>query len=286
MTSERRVVLVTGASSGIGLACADKLAAVGFRVYGTSRQPDFRPQRFEPLQMDMTDDSVARGIDHVLEREGFIDTLINNAGFALAGAVEDTSIEEAKRQLETNVFGVLRACQAVLPAMRQHGAGLIVNISSLGGLFGLPFQGLYSASKFALEGLSESLRLEVRPFGIRVVLVEPGDTRTSITHNRVLARASGVDSAYDEFFHRVQTVFEKEEAGGIAPEAVAVLVARIVACRHPRVRYTVGRPTQRLSALIKRLVPSTVFERILLSYYGLAAVPTNVTSTQAPGHVG
>jgi NAD(P)-dependent dehydrogenase (short-subunit alcohol dehydrogenase family) len=171
-----RVVLVTGASSGIGLSCAAHLAERGFRVYGTSRRPAAGPEsRVTMLTADVTDDhSVEHLVGTVLDREQRLDIVVNNAGMALAGPVEKTSIEEAKRQLEVNFFGAFRVCCAALPAMRSQRSGYIVNIGSIGGLVALPYQAMYSASKFALEGLSESLRMEVRPFGVRVVIIEPG----------------------------------------------------------------------------------------------------------------
>jgi NAD(P)-dependent dehydrogenase (short-subunit alcohol dehydrogenase family) len=268
------VALVTGASSGIGRACAGRLATQGFRVCGTSRRPGFQPTSFEPIVMDVTDGaSVTRGVANLIERYGRIDCVINAAGYGLGGSIEDTSIEEAQRQFEANLFGVLRVCQAVLPVMRRQRSGIIVNISSLGGLFGLPFQGLYSASKFALEGLTESLRLETRPFGIRVVLIEPGDVRTAITRNRVLTAASRDGSAYRDTFRRVLDVIEKEESAGIAASDVAALVARVVRTGRPRLRYTVGHPGQRLTALLKRTLPWSICERLLLSFYGAGRPP-------------
>src|SRR5579872_2559800 len=180
---ENRVALVTGASSGIGRACAELLAARDFRVYGASRHP-LPGSSFESLPMDVRDEeSVTAGIASIVQREGRLDVIVNNAGIAIAGAVEDTSVEEAKDQFDVNFFGALRVCRAVLPVLRDQRSGTIVNIGSIGGLIALPFQGLYSASKFALEGLSESLRLEVAPFGIHVVLIEPGDQQTPLTEN-------------------------------------------------------------------------------------------------------
>jgi NAD(P)-dependent dehydrogenase (short-subunit alcohol dehydrogenase family) len=270
MASDQPVAFVTGASSGIGKACAEKLAALGFLVYGTSRRPEFHSAHFHSLRMDVTDDESVKGaVQDVLGRHQRIDCVINNAGFGLGGSIEDTSIAEASRQFDTNLFGAMRVCRSVLPVMRQQRSGLIINISSLGGLFGLPFQGIYSASKFALEGFSESLRLETRQYGIRVVLVEPGDVKTAITKNRVLAAACHEGSSYTESFSRTLAVIEKEEAGGIPPEEIAARVARIVISPRPRFRYTVGHPTQRLSAWIRRFAPWPVFERILLSFYGL-----------------
>ena len=185
-TENKRVVLVTGASSGIGLACATHLAGRGYRVYGTSRRPGAgQAGSLAMLAADVTDDgSVEQAVATVLDREGRLDIVVNNAGMGIAGPVENTSIEQAKWQLEVNFFGAFRVCRAALPAMRKQGSGYIVNIGSIGGLIAIPYQAMYSASKFALEGMSEALRMEVRPFGVRVVIIEPGDHKTGITQNR------------------------------------------------------------------------------------------------------
>jgi NAD(P)-dependent dehydrogenase (short-subunit alcohol dehydrogenase family) len=196
-----KVVLITGASSGIGAACAQLLAQRGFNVYGSSRDPDFRPANFRPLQMDVCDDqSVERAVARVIAEAGSIDAVVNNAGCGLAGAVEDTTTPEAMHQMDVNFMGAFRVTRAVLPGMRQRRSGVIVNVSSLGGLFGLPFQSFYSASKFALEGFTESLRHEVGGYGIRVVLVEPGDVKTGFTASRVLTAATNSASAYSAAF--------------------------------------------------------------------------------------
>jgi NAD(P)-dependent dehydrogenase (short-subunit alcohol dehydrogenase family) len=222
--------------------------------------------------MDVTDDqSVARAVSRVLREAGSIDALINNAGCGLAGAIEDTSPEEALHQMDVNFMGVFRVTKAVLPVMRQRCSGVIVNISSLGGLFGLPFQGFYSASKFALEGWTESLRHEVRPFGIRVMVVEPGDVRTGFTARRVCASAASANSAYAGLFTKCLETVEKEEKQGIAPEAVAQLVGRIVEGRANGIRYTCGHPSQRLSAVLERLLPAKLFQSIIGSFYGLGS---------------
>lgn len=268
----KRVILITGASSGIGRACVELLASQGHRVFGTFRRipVEVAPRELEPVRMDVTqDESVVAGVGQVLEAAGHIDVVINNAGYGLAGSIEDTSIEEAKHQLDTNFFGVLRVSQAVLPSMRARRSGRIINIGSLGGLFGLPFQGLYAASKFALEGLTESLRHEVAGFGIQVTLVEPGDIKTSITDNRVLAKSCGSSSEYADSFNRALTIIEREERGGAEPKQVAACVADLVTKRNPAPRYTAGRLSQRSSAWAKRLMPALMFERMIRSYYDL-----------------
>jgi len=265
--------LITGASSGIGRACARALVKRGHRVFGTFRQEPTHldPPGLEPVIMDVTDDdSVVRGVEEVIRAAGHIDVVVNNAGYVLAGAIEDTSLLEARRQLDTNFFGVLRVCHAVLPGMRARREGVIINIGSLGGLFGLPFQGIYTASKFALEGLTESLRHEVEPFGIRVTLVEPGDIATKITDNRVRAAAADADSPYAQSFARVLEIIEREERQGSPPKLVAALIVKLLDKRSPRQRYTVGRLSQRSSAWAKRWMPAPMFEWVIRSYYGLS----------------
>ena len=186
----KKVVLITGASSGIGKTCADYLEALGHKVYGASRSlghksssevitEEIRGKGWIRVGMDVTNEkSVEQGVAHILKAEGRLDAVINSAGYGISGSVEDTAIEEAYSQFETNFFGVLRVCRAVLPIMRKQKSGCIINMSSIAGIISLPFQGLYCASKFALEGMTEALRLEVKPFGIHVVLIEPGNFRT------------------------------------------------------------------------------------------------------------
>jgi NAD(P)-dependent dehydrogenase (short-subunit alcohol dehydrogenase family) len=258
----QRVVLITGASSGIGSACAEHLAARGFRVFGTQRRPSGGASgAVEMIAMDVDDDdSVTRGVAAVIERAGRIDAVVNNAGHAITGAVEDTAIPEARAQLETNFFGVLRVCRAVLPVMRAQGGGHIVNISSLAGVLGLPFSGLYSASKFALEGMTESLRHEVRPFGIRVVLIEPGDFQSRLPLARRTVAAATTNAAYQAAFAAAKAQQDKDEAGAPTPEPVALLVERVLRDRAPALRYSVGMLGQRIVVPLKRLLPQRVFE--------------------------
>ena len=218
--------------------------------------------------MDVRDeDSVRRAVASVLEREGRIDVVVNNAGVAIAGAVEDTSIKEAQDQFDTNFFGVLRVCRAVLPAMREQRSGHIVHIGSIGGLVAIPYQGLYSASKFALEGLTESLRLETRRFGIQVVLIEPGDHRTELTQNRQKTADSQTNPAYRDRFDRAIATMAADEQHGTEPEAVARLLYRTVNRSRPRLRYTVGPAPERAAVWLKRLMPYAVVEKIMDFYY-------------------
>lgn len=266
-----KVVLVTGASSGIGQAIAAALAAQGWRVFGTSRSgaPIAAPG-IEMIALDVDDDaSVERGVAAVLARAGRIDAAVNNAGWAIMGAVEDTAIAEAKAQMETNFFGVLRVCRAVLPAMRRQGGGAIVNISSLSGLFGTPFSGLYSASKFAVEGMSEALRFETRQLGIRVVLIEPGDHASALAARRRIVADASTNPAYRDAFERFKAAQEKDEAKAPPPERVAQLVAKVLAMSSPAPRYTVGMPGQRIVAPLKRFLPGRWFERVVGAAMGV-----------------
>jgi len=265
----KRVVLVTGASSGIGLACAAHLAGRGFRVYGTSRRTAISStENLTMLTTDVTNEySVDKTVATVLDREGRLDILVNNAGMAIAGPVEATSIEEAKQQFEVNFFGALRVCRAVLPAMRGRGSGYIVNIGSIGGVIAIPYQAMYSASKFALEGLTEALRMEVRPFGIRVVIIEPGDHKTSLTQNRQFTEMP--PDAYRKSFATALARTAHDEQSGPGPEQIARLLYRIVNQRNPRLHYTIGPAAQRAAVWLKRLAPNSFLEHSMRAYYGV-----------------
>lgn len=275
---KQRVVLVTGASSGIGRACAEHLARNGFCVYGTSRRADPDPGEtvcgsrdgILTLPMDVTSDlSVVLGVESVLNREGRLDVVVNNAGMGVAGPVEFTSLEDAKEQFEVNFFGVLRVCRAVLPVMRRQGGGYIVNIGSIGGVIALPYQALYSASKFALEGLTEALRLEVRRHRIRVVLIQPGDHKTGFTANRRQVQVPDEDQVYAQSFRAALGRMEHDEQSGPEPARVAHLVHGVLLKKHPRLRYTAGLPTQRVAAWLKRVLPYSAMELGLRRYYDL-----------------
>ena len=268
-----KVVLITGASSGIGKACAEHLSQIGYKVYGTTRFINNLGQgngKYRMIQMDINSDhSVKNGINQVFEKEGRLDVVLNNAGFILAGSIEDTTIEEAKTQLEANLFGAFRVCREALPKMREQMSGYIINISSIGGLMGLPFHGLYSASKFALEGLTEALRMEIKQHGIRVVLIEPGDFKTQLTTNRIRVKGSLENPAYKVNFEKAVTRMEIDETHGADPIKVAHLAARILRTPAPRLRYSIGPVTERVAIVLKKILPFSLFEKALMKYYGL-----------------
>jgi NAD(P)-dependent dehydrogenase (short-subunit alcohol dehydrogenase family) len=265
-----RTVLITGASSGIGDACARHLVSLGHKVYGAQRSRIEPGGAFRSVVMDVTDDdSVRRGVGEVLAAEGRIDAVVNNAGYALMGSIEDSTIDEARAQMETNFFGVLRVCREVTPILRRQGSGHIINISSLAGILGLPFSGLYSASKFAVEGLTESLRHELRPFGIRVAMIEPGDIRTNLPANRRMASGADAGSAYAAMFDKVKTAQDKDEAAAPGPEMVAKKVAGLLEDPNPSLRHVVGMTGQTIVVPAKRLLPQSLFERVLRTALGI-----------------
>ncbi len=265
-----KVILVTGASSGLGKAIADQLHALGYIVYGTSRKQMTPPAGWNPLVMDVTDkESVNKAVSALLEAQGRIDVLINNAGFGLAGPAEFFTEEEMHRQMETNFFGMVRVCQSVLPSMRQQKSGTIINISSIGGIAGLPFQSFYSASKFAVEGFSEALMQEVKPFGIKVVVVEPGDFRTAFTDNRQSSSGVHTNGVYSDMFRKTSAIFERDERNGCQPEKIARAVARIIRTKSPSFRYPVGKIDQILFVILRHILPGNLYLKILASHYGL-----------------
>lgn len=264
MTTIARVALVTGASAGLGRACADRLASAGWQVTGASRRGtgslESAGAPWAGLVMDVDDDaSVRAGVAGLLERHGHIDALVAAAGWGVAGAVEDTTIAEAKAQFETNFWGCARVVQAVLPQMRARSSGRIVLLSSIAGVIGVPFQAYYSASKFALEGFAEALGYEVAPFGVSVTLVQPGNFATDFTVSRQFAAASGRGD-YAAATAKAVAVMERDERSGAPPAEVAAVVQRLLDARKPARRVSVGKTAERAGVLAKRLLPFRVFE--------------------------
>lgn len=265
-------MLITGASSGIGKTCSEHLAGLGMTVYGASRSlSGGNGGPFRTLRMDVTDDaSVRGGVKQIQDQCGRIDVVVNCAGYGIAGAVEETDPDEAMAQFNTNFFGVHRVCRAVLPIMRQQKGGVIINVSSLAGLLAVPFQAFYSASKFAMEGMTEALRMEVRPFGIRVALIEPGDFKSEFPANRVNTTDSIKSEVYRELLERCVGVMREEEKNGKMPLPVARLVERIINDPSPRLRYTVGPFGERLGPKLKSILPYRVYEYLFMKHYKLA----------------
>jgi len=244
----QKTALVTGASAGIGEATVKRLIQDGYRVFAAARRLD----RMAPLArlgaeliaLDLTDDaSILAAVETIRAATGRLDLLVNNAGYGSYGAIEDVPMDEARRQMEVNVFGLARLCQLVTPLMRAQKSGTIVNVTSIGGKFGEPFGGWYHATKFAVEGFSDCLRLELRPFGIRVVVIEPGAIRTEwagIAHQSLVERSGR--SAYAPWALKHAAMLGNADAMRFAspPEVVANTIARAAAARRPRIRYGTG----------------------------------------------
>jgi len=268
MSSQERVVLVTGASSGFGRATAGLLAERGYRVYGTSRRPSpDLPRGVQALAVDVrSDDSVASAVETVLHGAGRVDVLVNNAGSALFGESESTSVDEARDQLETNLLGVMRMVNAVLPSMRAQRGGRIVNVSSLAGLLGVPLMSLYSASKFAVEGYSESLRYELRPLGVWVTLIEPAFGRTGFAD--ATRSAAKPVPAYDEMREAAKAGIAEQIAAGITPAQVAETILDAIRAKEPRLRYRVGRAAVWLPR-VRAIAPAARYESGARKRFGL-----------------
>ena len=266
-----KVVLITGVSSGFGKAISERLSSEGYTVYGISRgQNEDLEGKIKLLQADVTDvGSIQEGVSMLLAREGRIDILINNAGMGISGSVEESSREAIHLQMGTNFIGSVNMIQAVLPAMRKQGGGTIVNISSIGGLMGLPYQGFYAASKFAVEGLSESLRMELFPFKIKVVVIQPGDFFTSFTANRKPIQTDGSDGVYKAQFQKTLSIIEKDEHGGLKPEFLARKLSKILKKKNPCHSYIIATLEQKFAVVLKRILPGSVFSSILSSHYGI-----------------
>ncbi|MBR0255779.1 MAG: SDR family oxidoreductase [Bacteroidales bacterium] len=261
------VILITGISSGFGLAMAQRLCADGHTVYGTVRREVEQLPGVHYLRADVRDTvSVQAAVEAVLAAEGRIDVLVNNAGMGIGGPVEFAPEDDVELQMDTNFMGQVRFTQAVLPAMRRQGSGKILCFSSIGGVMGLPFQGFYSASKFAIEGFCEALQIEVRRHGIQVILIEPGDFSTGFTAARIKQVSEEAAAAYPSLKQSVNS-FEKDEQTGLRPEYLASKIAKIVRRKHPKFRYVIATFIQKLSIPLKRILPARTFVRLLSLFY-------------------
>ena len=275
-TSVQKVALVTGASSGMGHAFAQHLQDAGFLVYGVARRidrmDDLRKRNIKTVAMDITDDeSMTLGIDQILQEAGRIDVLVNNAGYGSYGAVEDVPLEEARRQFEVNVFGAARLVQLVMPTMRAQKSGTIINITSMGGKIYTPFGAWYHATKFALESFSDCLRLEAKPFGINVVVVEPGAIRTEwsgIAADHLVETSS--KGAYADKAGKVAKSFRSETTAkqSSPPEVVAKTIVKAATARRPKTRYAVGFGAKPL-IFTRRLLSDRAYDSIILRVGGV-----------------
>lgn len=261
-----KTVLVTGASSGIGKATAIYLAQNGYNVYGAARRMEMlqtlKAHGVKPVQLDITKDE---SIVACIAQTGNIDILVNCAGLGSYGALEDVPLAEAKNQLEINLFGAARLIQLVLPQMRTNKYGKIINVSSIGGKVGLPMGVWYHASKFAIEGLSDSLRNEVRQFGIDVIVIAPGGTKSEMTEigARDMMRVSG-STAYKGLAHHLQRMYSEMERNAAEPIVIARLIKKGIEAKHPKTRY-IGGTMAKPMLFLRKILSDKMFDKLLMS---------------------
>jgi short-subunit dehydrogenase len=265
-----KVVLITGASSGIGKAIATFLSDKGYIVYGTSRSPkENENNKFTMIALDVLQtETITKAVDLVIAAEGKLDVLINNAGMGITGAIEETKTLESKRVFNTNFFGPIEVMQAVLPFMRKQKKGLIVNITSIAGYMGLPFRGMYSASKGALELITEATNMEVKKHGIHVVNVAPGDFATNIASGRYHAPVLE-DSPYKTDYQNNLDLMDAHVDKGMDTQVMAKAIYNIINTKKPKIHYKVGAFMEKFSIVLKRILPDKVYEKLLMNHYKL-----------------
>jgi len=265
-----KVVLITGASSGIGKSIAEYLYLKGMNVYGTSRSPkEEQINGVKMLALDVTDiQSIESAVSEIISKEKRLDVLINNAGMGITGPVEDTPTQEMRKVFDTNLFGAIDVIKAVLPQMRGQGEGLIINVTSIAGYMGLPFRGLYSATKGALELITEATRMEVKDFGIDITNVAPGDFATNIAAGRYHTPIFE-DSAYKEKYTENLALIDADVDGGMSPIVMARVVHKIICTNAPKGHYKVGSFMEKFSIVLKRILPDTMYEKLLMNHYKL-----------------
>ncbi|MEN8187414.1 MAG: SDR family oxidoreductase [Bacteroidota bacterium] len=266
-----KVVLITGASSGIGKITAEFLTEKGFKVYGTSRSagPKQNNLPFELISLDVNNtDSIKKAVQLVIEKEGRLDVLVNNAGMGITGPIEETPTIEMRNVFETNFFGAIEVMKAVLPQMRKQNSGLIINVTSIAGYMGLPFRGIYCATKGALEIATETIRMEVKEFGIQVTNVAPGDFATNIAAGRYHTPVFE-DSAYKEIYQKNLDLMDAHVDSGSDPIEMAEQIYKILQNPKPKIHYKVGSFMQKFSIVLKRTLPDKLYEKLIMGHYGM-----------------
>lgn len=265
-----KVVLITGGSSGIGKSIGEFLHHKGFIVYGTSRNPENFPNSIFPLkEMDVRNvESIKRAVAQLINENGKLDILINNAGVGITGPLEELPTVEIKNNFETNFFGVIDAIKVVLPQMRSQKSGLIINITSIAGYMGLPYRSVYSASKGALELITEALRMEVKSFGIQITNIAPGDFATNIAAGRFHAPLLK-NSAYEIPYGNTLKLMDEHVNTGGNPNQMAEAVYKIILNPNPKIHYKVGAFMQKFSIVLKRILPDKIYEKVLMNHYKL-----------------
>lgn len=261
-----KVVLVTGASSGIGLSIATFLAKKGYIVYGGSRSTP-ENSNFEVIKLDVTDDkNISDAVQYILDKNKHIDVLINNAGVGSAGAVEKTPIEDIKKSFEVNCFGVVRVSQMVIPHMRAQKYGRIINMSTIGSTIGLPFRAFYSASKGAMDLVTEALRLEVEKYGIQACTVHPGEVRTEIASHRIVS-LNYDDETYGRTFEKAFESLNTSVDHGKDPELFGPLIEKIINSRKVKRNYYISSFNEKLGFTLKKFLPYYLYEKIVRAYF-------------------
>ena len=265
-----KVVLITGASSGIGKSVATFLSEKGYIVYGTSRNPkNVEKYSFELIALDVLKvETIHKAVDFIIKKEGRLDVLVNNAGMGITGPIEDTPTDEMRAVFNTNLFGAIDVMKAVLPQMRTQKSGVIINVTSIAGYMGLPFRGLYSASKGALELITEATNMEVKNFGINVVNVAPGDFATNIAAGRYHTPVFE-NSAYKENYQANLDLMDAHVDGGMNPIEMAKAVYKIMNIYNPKIHYKVGGFMEKFSIVLKRVLPDRLYEKLLMNHYNL-----------------
>ena len=265
-----KVILITGASSGIGNAIAIHLLSKGFIVYGTSRsEANAGKFPFKLVALDVTKPAtIKKAVEKIITSEGKLDVLINNAGKGITGAIEDTPTDEMKSNFDTNFFGPIEVMKTVLPQMRKQKNGLIINITSIAGYMGLPFRGIYSASKGALELITEATNMEVQQFGVNVVNVAPGDFATNIASGRYHTPVFK-DSAYKEKYQENLALMDSHVNSGMNPMVMAKKVHQIIETENPKIHYKVGGFMEKFSIVLKRILPDKWYQKLLMNHYKL-----------------
>ena len=264
-----KVILITGASSGIGAITADYLGDKGYKVYGTSRHPKGDAQRFKMIQLDVLDvASIKRAVEDIMRKEGRLDVLINNAGMGITGPIEETPTDEMRRAFETNFFGAIELMKTVIPHMREQQQGLIINITSIGGYMGLPFRGIYSTTKGALEILTETLSMEVKQFNIKVTNLAPGDFATNIASGRYHTPAYD-NSPYAPIYKKNLDLMDQHVDSGKDPILIAEQILKIIKDPNPKLHYKVGELIQKFSIVLKRILPDRLYEKLIMKHYGM-----------------
>ncbi|MBU2951845.1 SDR family oxidoreductase [Tamlana agarivorans] len=265
-----KVVLITGGSSGIGKSIGEFLTQKGFVVYGTSRSPEkYQDSLFPILALDVKDNqTIIQTVETIIQKEGRLDVVVNNAGAGITGPIEEIPEAEIKNNFETNFFGPIRVIKAVLPQMRKQNSGLIINITSIAGYMGLPYRGIYSASKGALELLTEAYRMELKSFNINMTNVAPGDFATNIAAGRYHAPLLD-NSPYKKPYGDTLDLMNAHVDHGSNPNMMAEAVYKVIETNNPKVHYKIGAFMQKFSIVLKRILPDTVYEKLLMNHYKL-----------------